>query len=86
MKRDGQPIDADALAVSRGLHAAGTIGTASGLHDRERLACREHMTMTGARVIGMSMRDQCARDRTERIDVEVPGGAVEACRRRGEEV
>jgi len=37
--------------------------------------------MSGARVVGMAMRDQRTRDRPQGIDVKIAGGAREAGRR-----
>ena len=81
MKRDGEPIHADALAIPSGLRGAGEIGPAAHAHDREGLARCEHAPMSGARVVGMAMRDQRTRDRPQGIDVKIAGGAIEACRR-----
>jgi len=45
-----------------------------------------HHAHAGARVVGVAMRDHCARNWTPRIDVEIAGAAVKTFSREFEEL
>ena len=64
------------LAIGQSLRRAGEVLAHAKPHDIQRLLCRQHRAMAGARVIGMAVGDDGARDRTRRIDMEIAGRAT----------
>ena len=55
-------------------------------HDRQRLARRQHGAVAGAGMVGMAMGDQRPRHRAHRIDMDVGGRAIQAGRRRDQQI
>ena len=55
-------------------------------HDGERLARRQHGAMAGAGMVGMTMRDQGARDPARGVDVKIAGHAIEPGRGEGQNI
>ena len=80
------PPRLDALAVADRLGRAGEILAVAQPHEIERLLRRQHRAMTGARMVGMAVRDQRLFDRPGRVDVEVAELAAHAGGRRRENV
>jgi len=68
--REGFPI------AERLQRAAGQLPIAHS-HDRDGVRRREHPLVAGASVITVAVGDDGARHRVQRIDVEVPGLAIE---------
>jgi hypothetical protein len=79
-------VDAQCLAVRRGLRAARVVLAMAQSHEFQRLSGRQHGTVTCACVIRMPVGDESARDRPERINVESPGRAAQALRCRTEQI
>ena len=50
-------------------------------HDGKRFCCRKHRAMTAARVVGMTVGNQRARHRPNRVNVEITRRAIEPVRR-----
>ena len=86
MKRYFNATEIDAFAVADGLGCAGKILAVTQPHQVEGFLRRQHRTVTGAGMIGMSMGDQRPLHRPRRIDVEGTKLAAHACRRRHQDV
>ncbi len=72
MKTHVNAAEIEHLAIARGLRRAGEIVAIADRHDRKRLSGSQHSRVTGTRVVGMSMGDECARHRAQRIDKKSP--------------
>ena len=62
-----------AFAIGQFVPAAGGILAIARLHDGNGVGCRQHRAMTGARMVGMAMRDDGPNLRLRRIDVDAVG-------------
>jgi hypothetical protein len=79
-------VDGDSLAIGRLLRRAGEILAVADAHDVERLARRHHMRMAGPGMVGMAVRDQRPLHRTDGIDEEIAGRAIEALGRGAKQI
>src|SRR5262245_3047758 len=86
MKADPRPIQLESLAIADRLRAAGEIVAVADAHDVESFLRGQHRAMTGARVVGVAMRDQGLFDRARRIDMEAAGPAADARWRRNQDI
>ena len=84
-ERHPDAIDRNRIAVTNGLRYSGKIFAIPRAHDGERFGGREHRAMPGARMIGMTVRDDGARDGRGRIDVKIARGTVKALRTAAED-
>src|SRR5579872_3415811 len=76
MKTDIDLAQPDRSAIGNGLRLAGEIRPAPDRHDGKRFLGGENPGMARPRMIGMAMRNECARHRSQRIDVEIAGAAI----------
>ena len=82
MEADPHAALCQALAEGYGLFARAEALAEADPHDVQRLARRQNMVMAGAGMVGMRMRDERPRHGPQRVDIEVPGRAIEAFRAR----
>ncbi len=80
MQRKAHVIERELFAVAQFLLRAAKAIAIARAHDRQRLRRRQHASVSGARMIGMPMRDQRPGHRARRIDVEFRLRAIEALR------
>ena len=86
MEGDARAVEPYGLAIGDRLRRAGEILAVAQPHQIERLLRRQHRAVTGARVVGMTVRDEGLVDRSRRIDMEAAELAAHAGRRRHEDV
>ena len=86
VKRDGDAILLKRLAIADGLPACRKARAVAQFHDIERLPRRQDMSMSGAGVVRMAMRDHGPLHRAHGIDVEIAGRAIKPRRARLEQV
>ncbi len=86
MEAHRDTVDRGLLAELRRLHLIGEVFAVAQRHDVQRLAGGHHRAMSGARVIGMAVRDQGAGNRPHRIDKEITRRAVQSFRAGSKEV
>ena len=68
-----ETVDGQRLTIGEGLEMAGAIGAITQFHDFDGLGGGQHLAMSGARVVGMAMGDNCPRDRITGIDMGIDG-------------
>ena len=78
MEFDGDVAEPDFLTVANRLRAAREIVAIAQPHHVEGFPGRQHVTMTGAGVVGMAVGDNGALDRANRIDMKAAGLAAKA--------
>ena len=74
------------LATGSGLTPGGEVLSITLGHDGQRLGRRQNGSVAGARMIRMPMRDHGTIHRADRVDVEISRRAIEAGRRRSQQV
>src|SRR5690606_34756268 len=80
MKGDGHAADGTGLAQAGFLGGAGETAAIADRHDVQRLAGGEHGAVAGTGVVRVTVGDERARHRPDRVDVEVPLGTPEPFR------
>ena len=78
--------EAHGLAQPGRLRRAGEIGAVAHRHDGERLGGRHDGAVAGAGMVGMTVRDEGARHRPQRVEMEIAERAIQPLRRLGEDV
>lgn len=78
VKAQGHAVVGQALAVVEGLQL--DVLTQTRAQNPGAGAARQVVLISGARVIAMGMGNHRTLDRPPRIDIEIPGGAVETFR------
>src|SRR4051812_41242202 len=86
MEFDRDIAEPDLVAVANRLRRTGESLAIAQPHDVERFLRRQHRAVTGARMVGMPMRDDGPRDGADRIDMEAAGFAAKAGGDRFEDV
>ena len=86
MERHFGAAQIEALAIADRLAGTGEVLAVAKPHEIERLLRRQHGAMTGARMVGMGVRNQRALDRPRRIDMKGTELAAHAGGRRNQDV
>ncbi len=76
------PVDRDGLAIVERLQRTSGQFAVTQLHDRDRGRCRQHALVARPGVIAVPVRDDGARHRDQRVDMEAARLAIEPGRRR----
>ena len=75
------PVDRDGFAIVERLQRTSGQLAVTRLHDRDRAGCREHALVARPGVVAVPVRDDGARHREQRVDMEAAGLAIEPGRR-----